>query len=148
MNCREGNQVLPCMGKAWVCFVLLQEEGTLHVPYAGIRLNRSLSFPLPLLNLPCDACCASPHAMYAVLSPSDLFKLEPIDFGRRVAVEKELLADPEAPFPNAVFDDSGNFLIYSTLLGIKVWHLVYVYGGGGWGYAFTCPPGELVFEPW
>lgn len=26
----------------------------------------------------------------------------------------------EAPKPNAVFDDSGNFLLYSTLLGIKV----------------------------
>lgn len=50
------------------------------------------------------------------------FRLDPIDYGRRVAVEKELAADLEAPRPNAVFDDSGYFLLYPTLLGIKVEH--------------------------
>ena len=49
-----------------------------------------------------------------------MLKLEPIDFGRRVAVEKELASDPEAPPPNAIFDESGNFVLYPTLLGIKV----------------------------
>ena len=52
---------------------------------------------------------------------SALYRLDPIDFGRRVAAEKELLAaGDDAGGQNAVFDDSGNFLIYSTLLGIKV----------------------------
>lgn len=55
---------------------------------------------------------------------ADLFKVDAIDFGRRVAVEKELFADGEAPAPNAVFDLSGNFLLYPTLLGIKVLNLV------------------------
>lgn len=41
-----------------------------------------------------------------------------------MAVEKELMADIEAPRPNAVFDRSGNFVLYSTLLGIKVVNLV------------------------
>ena len=51
---------------------------------------------------------------------SALYRLDPIDFGRRVAAEKELLAPgDDAGGQNAVFDDSGNFLIYSTLLGIK-----------------------------
>lgn len=54
----------------------------------------------------------------------DLYKLDPIDFGRRVAVEKELFSDPEAPFPNAIFDESGNFVLYATLLGIKVVNLI------------------------
>ena len=104
-----------------------------------------------------------------------MYRLDPIDYGRRVAVEKELAADlggwlrrgwwcvtvtedncslrillavlvcplewltsrrcpsprlapaprlplppAEAPKPNAVFDDSGNFLLYPSLLGIKV----------------------------
>ena len=51
---------------------------------------------------------------------AEAFRLEPIDFGRRVAAEKELQADPEAPGCNAVFDESGNFLLFPTLLGIKV----------------------------
>lgn len=53
---------------------------------------------------------------------SELYNLEPIDFGRRMAGEKDLIADPEAPHPNAIFDESGNFIIYATMLGIKVWH--------------------------
>lgn len=60
-------------------------------------------------------------------SDSPLYKLDPIDFGRRVAVEKEMVSDPSAPFQNAVFDDSGNFILYSTLLGIKVIYLHLVY---------------------
>lgn len=53
---------------------------------------------------------------------SELYNLEPIDFGRRMAGEKDLIADPEAPHPNAIFDESGNFIIYATMLGIKVRH--------------------------
>lgn len=53
-------------------------------------------------------------------SDSDLYRLDPIDFGRRVAAEKDLEADAAASKQNALFDDSGNFIIYSTLLGIKV----------------------------
>ena len=34
--------------------------------------------------------------------------------------ERELAADESAPAPNVVFDDSGNFVLYPTLLGIKV----------------------------
>ena len=51
---------------------------------------------------------------------SETCKLDPIDFGRRMAVEKELAASLDAPRPNAIFDTSGNFSIYPPLLGIKV----------------------------
>lgn len=37
-----------------------------------------------------------------------------------MAVEKEIEKTESAPLPNAVFDESANFLIYATLLGIKV----------------------------
>lgn len=50
---------------------------------------------------------------------SPAFRLDAIDFGRRLAAERELIGSPAAPAPNAVFDDSGNFILYSTLLGIK-----------------------------
>ena len=53
-----------------------------------------------------------------------MYKIDAIDFGRRVAMEKELQADPDAPHANVVFDASGNFLLYPTLLGIKVVNLV------------------------
>eukprot|EP01105_Mastigella_eilhardi_P021191 TRINITY_DN5107_c0_g1_i1.p1 TRINITY_DN5107_c0_g1~~TRINITY_DN5107_c0_g1_i1.p1 ORF type:complete len:627 (-),score=189.39 TRINITY_DN5107_c0_g1_i1:99-1979(-) len=49
------------------------------------------------------------------------YKLEPIDFGRRMAVERELDAKADhMPPSNVIFDDSGNFILYPTLGGIKV----------------------------
>ncbi|KAI9194510.1 hypothetical protein LWI28_006679 [Acer negundo] len=56
-------------------------------------------------------------------SDAPLYRLEAIDFGRRMAVEKEIEKTESAPQPNAIFDESSNFLIYATLLGIKVVNL-------------------------
>lgn len=56
-------------------------------------------------------------------SDAPLYRLEAIDFGRRMAIEKEIEKTESAPQPNAVFDESSNFLIYATLLGIKVVNL-------------------------
>ncbi|KAF3455296.1 hypothetical protein FNV43_RR05744 [Rhamnella rubrinervis] len=56
-------------------------------------------------------------------SDAPMYRLEAIDFGRRMAVEKEIEKTESAPHPNAVFDESSNFLIYATLLGIKVVNL-------------------------
>lgn len=63
------------------------------------------------------------------------YTLDSIDFGQRMARERELGLHWEATapgaaqatppqFPNAVFDESGNFLMYATALGIKVVNLV------------------------
>ena len=54
---------------------------------------------------------------------SDMFKLDPIDFGRRVAAEKEIRSNEETPSASLCFDSSGHFLFYPTLLGIKVLNL-------------------------
>jgi peptidylprolyl isomerase domain and WD repeat-containing protein 1 len=54
----------------------------------------------------------------AVHRPDDM------EFGRLMAVEKELQSSSAASFANAVFDDSGNFILYPTLLGVKVVNLV------------------------
>lgn len=51
-----------------------------------------------------------------------IFKLDPIDYGRRVAAEKEVRKDPEATV-SMCFDSSGHFLFYPTLIGIKVLNL-------------------------
>jgi peptidylprolyl isomerase domain and WD repeat-containing protein 1 len=46
--------------------------------------------------------------------------LDSIDFGKRRAVERELEASGALDAQKAVFDESGHFLLYPTLLGIKV----------------------------
>ncbi|XP_020592745.1 peptidyl-prolyl cis-trans isomerase CYP71 isoform X2 [Phalaenopsis equestris] len=52
-----------------------------------------------------------------------LYRLEAIDFGRRMAVEREIEKTESAPQSNAIFDESCNFLLYATLLGIKIVNL-------------------------
>lgn len=60
-----------------------------------------------------------------------IFKLDEMEFGRRLAVERQLEGDSEdgeggtglgglLRTANAVWDESGNFVLYPTLLGIKV----------------------------
>jgi peptidylprolyl isomerase domain and WD repeat-containing protein 1 len=53
-----------------------------------------------------------------------IFKVDDMEFGRRLAVERELeLPGPDGKIPgmwmNAIWDESGSFIIYPTLLGIK-----------------------------
>lgn len=50
--------------------------------------------------------------------------IEDMEFGRRLAVDRELElpgADGRIPgrWINAVWDESGNFVLYPTMLGIK-----------------------------
>ncbi|TPX34041.1 hypothetical protein SmJEL517_g03184 [Synchytrium microbalum] len=49
-------------------------------------------------------------------------KLDDMEFGRRLALEREIEKTPggQASTVNAVFDESGHFLLYPTLFGIKV----------------------------
>ncbi len=55
-------------------------------------------------------------------------KLDTLDFGRRMAVEKELDSgrerDADSANPNAIFDQSGKLLLYTTPLGIKVMNML------------------------
>ncbi|CAI9303586.1 unnamed protein product [Lactuca saligna] len=53
-----------------------------------------------------------------------LYRLEAIDFGRRMAVEREIEKTENVPQLNALFDESSNFLIYPTLLDCKSAHKV------------------------
>lgn len=50
-------------------------------------------------------------------------KVDDMEFGRRLAVERDLDKDGEgkkaAITMNAVWDESGSFILYPTLLGIK-----------------------------
>ena len=46
-----------------------------------------------------------------------------IDFGRRIAQERDLEKVEQFKFSNIIFDDSSSLIIYPTLLGIKMLHL-------------------------
>jgi peptidylprolyl isomerase domain and WD repeat-containing protein 1 len=53
-----------------------------------------------------------------------IYRVEDMEFGRRLAVEKDIeLPGPDGKVPgawiNAVWDESGAFVLYPTLLGIK-----------------------------
>eukprot|EP00656_Telonema_subtile_P016642 TRINITY_DN1880_c0_g1_i1.p1 TRINITY_DN1880_c0_g1~~TRINITY_DN1880_c0_g1_i1.p1 ORF type:complete len:626 (-),score=216.45 TRINITY_DN1880_c0_g1_i1:214-2091(-) len=60
-----------------------------------------------------------------------MYKLDNIDFGRRMAVEREAMGainmgKPEelkGGMPNVIFDASGNFIMFATILGIKLINL-------------------------
>lgn len=51
---------------------------------------------------------------------TDQWKLDDMEFGRRLAVERELEISPQIHNMNLTFDQSGHFIIYPTLVGIKV----------------------------
>ncbi|CCA72530.1 probable cyclophilin E [Serendipita indica DSM 11827] len=54
-----------------------------------------------------------------------VYKVEDMEFGRRLAVEREIEEDEVASRSmNAVWDESSNFILYPTLLGIKVVNIV------------------------
>ena len=42
-----------------------------------------------------------------------------MEFGRRIAIEKDIERNEAIFYSTLIFDESGIFLIYSTLLGIK-----------------------------
>ncbi|KAJ2722248.1 Peptidyl-prolyl cis-trans isomerase cyp15 [Coemansia sp. Benny D115] len=51
---------------------------------------------------------------------SGMFRLDDMEFGRRLAVENELRRAPSGRYTNAVFDESSRYLLFSSLFGIKV----------------------------
>jgi hypothetical protein len=48
------------------------------------------------------------------------YKIEAIDFGRRMAIETQLAANETAAASNVIFDQTGNFIMFSCMLGIKL----------------------------
>ncbi|KAG5983159.1 hypothetical protein E4U55_000641 [Claviceps digitariae] len=46
--------------------------------------------------------------------------LDGVEFGRRLAQEREVDSHMLRHKPNIIFDDSGNFIVYGSMLGIKV----------------------------
>ncbi|RKF55505.1 Peptidyl-prolyl cis-trans isomerase cyp15 [Erysiphe neolycopersici] len=62
-----------------------------------------------------------------------LQKLEDVEFGRRLATEREIGDPALRSKANVIFDETGNFILYGSMLGIKVVntytnHVVKAYG--------------------
>lgn len=49
-----------------------------------------------------------------------LVKLDDVDFGRRLAAEREIEGPAYRNKTNVIFDESGHFILYGSILGIKV----------------------------
>lgn len=45
-----------------------------------------------------------------------------MDFARRMAMERELDRNNITRYENALFDQSGNFVLFPTMLGVKIWN--------------------------
>ncbi|KAK4560989.1 Peptidyl-prolyl cis-trans isomerase cyp15 [Recurvomyces mirabilis] len=50
--------------------------------------------------------------------------MEAVDFGRRIAVERELENPVLRSRQNVVFDESGHFILYGSILGVKVLNML------------------------
>jgi len=50
--------------------------------------------------------------------------MDSIAFGKRKAVDREMREAEPIAAPNCAFDETGNFLLIPTVLGIKVLNLV------------------------
>ena len=46
-----------------------------------------------------------------------------MEFGKKVSLEKELGRTGQLKYNNLVYDESGHFLLYSSILGVKLVNL-------------------------
>eukprot|EP00798_Chlamydomonas_sp_ICE-L_P002193 gene2193-33747_t len=128
--------------KAVVQSLELSRDGSQWVTFSSDRRVRVFGFTSGKLKRVYDESIEASQSLQKSGGPA--FQLEDIDFGRRVALEKDVnnnmgepgtpyptaifnesghFGEPGTPYPNAIFDESGNFVIYPTLAGIKVVNL-------------------------
>merc|ERR1712100_532265 len=94
-------------------FVLVCDDGRLRVfRFATCKMFRAYDESLEMFT----AAQSDPNMQE--------LHLDRFDFGRRVAVEKEMRKSSSILLQQASFDESGNFLIYTSLVGIKVVNII------------------------
>ncbi len=88
-------------------------------------MNRSMS---TLLYSKYINDCICDHSFGFLIYCSCFFKtsqhLGNMEFGRRVAIEKDIERNEANYFNNLVFDESGMFLLYGSLLGVKCKYMI------------------------
>lgn len=105
-----------------------QSLATLSFPDRKIRI---FDFASGKLHRTYDESLQAMEEMQQAGSASQ--KLEHVEFGRRLAQERDIESQALKSKSNVIFDETGNFLIYGSMLGIKVLNtytnrLVRVYG--------------------
>lgn len=65
-------------------------------------------------------------SLYSTLQSSGKLavKLDDLEFGKRLATEREMENTPYSSLCNVVFDESSNFIIFPSMIGIKVLNLI------------------------
>lgn len=107
-----------CKAKAAPTALAVSPDGSRFAVLASDKRMRVFGFATGKLRLVLDESTDAAHALQRSGNPA--VTLESIDFGRRMAVEKELDAAPDAAPPSVCFDETGQFLVYATYLGVKV----------------------------
>lgn len=86
------------------------------------RLIRIFDFPTAKLHRTYDESIATLTTLQQTLPATSSMRLEDVDFGRRLAVERDI--DSKTPSsiiqPSVIFDETGYFIIYGSMVGIKV----------------------------
>ena len=101
-----------CKQKTRALSLSFSTDGTQFVCASADKNVRVFNFHTGKLRVQYDE---GPAVSQQVQQQADeRYRLDPMEFGRRMAVEQSI----DQP-GNAVFDESGNFIIYSTMLGIK-----------------------------
>ena len=86
------------------------------------KLIRVFDFRTAKLRRSYDESIPTLSAFQQSLPTTSSYKLDDVDFGRRLAVERDI--DSKSPSatinPNIIFDETGYFIIYGSLVGTKV----------------------------
>jgi peptidylprolyl isomerase domain and WD repeat-containing protein 1 len=102
-----------CKKKTKPTSLAFSADGTQFVCMAEDRHVRVFNFQTGKLRVQYDE--GPTNAQRVQQQGEERYHLDPMEFGRRMAVEQSI----EQP-SNAIFDESGHFIIYSTMLGIKI----------------------------
>ena len=96
----------------YACFALKQESCTANSTSRSQCIRRHRR---------CESgtICTQITVLCILQSLDGTFKLDNIDFGRRMAVEREIAGAGASAPATAIFDRSGHMLMYPTMLGIK-----------------------------
>jgi peptidylprolyl isomerase domain and WD repeat-containing protein 1 len=103
---------------AQLCNLCFSPDGELFVTMATDRKVRVFRFKTGKLYRVFDEGLEI-HKEQQQLNPV----ISHMEFGRRLAMERDLEKTGTYAFSNAIFDESGNFILYATLIGIKVVNL-------------------------
>jgi hypothetical protein len=123
LNCRSSPPTELLQSKSTPTCITLSPDSSSFVTFSlPDRQIRIFSFLTGKMTRKYDESLAAIQEMQQ--AGTAVYKVEDMEFGRRLAVEKELeLPGPDGKVPgawtNAVWDESGAFVLYPTLLGIK-----------------------------